>query len=116
MLKQRFQSCPENGCVFVGESAQVGEALQLDVHVAGDASLAGRGGRHQVALPEGGLHLCELLRTEATAIAEVLWTDEAGSFAGTDASGGVYGTGARLRGRSALFFSSRLLVAAGNAL
>jgi len=27
MLEQRFQSCPQNGCVLVGESAQVGNAI-----------------------------------------------------------------------------------------
>jgi hypothetical protein len=35
----------------------MGKAVRLDLHLAGDAPLSGRGHRHQVALFEGGLDL-----------------------------------------------------------
>jgi hypothetical protein len=62
VLKQGPQGRLYRGSFLAGESAQVGEALRLDLHLAGDAPLSGCGHRHQVALSEGGLHLRQPLR------------------------------------------------------
>jgi len=41
ILKQRFQGCLDGGCLFAGESPQVGQALRLDLHLADDAPFSG---------------------------------------------------------------------------
>ncbi len=61
---QAHPSSPVSGCFSAGESAQVGKAFRLDLHLAGDTPFSGGGHGYQVVFSESRLHLFEPFRID----------------------------------------------------